>query len=98
MNALAPSTVSQLPVLFAESVVDSASKVLGEATGEALIRCIGDSKLKDPEMVYSRLDSFLLGGSETMKSAIIKAFRVKVHRLYKITVDVAKPAMYTTHR
>ena len=89
LHSLAPATLSQLPALFAESVVDSATRVLGETTGEALVRCIGDSKLKEPEMVYERLDSFLQGGSDDMKKAIVQAFKEKVHRLYQITMDVS---------
>ena len=88
LRELAPEALSQLPLLFAESVVASATQVLGEATGEALVRCIGDNRLKDPTEVYSRLDSFLMGGSDEMKEAIIQAFRSRVHRLYTLTVDV----------
>lgn len=89
LKALAPETLDQLPSLFAESVVASATKVLGETTGEAFIRCIGDGNLKDPSEVYDRLDSFLLGGSSEMKEAIVQAFRSRVHRLYKLTMQVA---------
>ncbi len=91
LHAIAPSTLSQLPVLFAESVVDSASKILGEATGEALLRYIGDSELRDPEAVYSRLNSFLRGGSDDMRRAIAKTFTSKVHTLYLITIEIAQP-------
>ena len=89
LHALAPRTLNQLPGLFAESVVDSSNKVLGEATGEAFIRCIGDKNLNDPDHVYERLESFLQGGSDEMKKAIIGAFRARVHRLYKLTMDVS---------
>ncbi len=89
MNVLAPESLSQLPRLFAESVVDAASKTLGESTGEAFIRCIGDSKLRDPDAVYSRLDSFLGSGSSDMKKAIVRTFSSKVHLLHKLTMQVA---------
>ncbi len=89
LRTLAPETLNQLPTLFAESVVASAARVLGETTGEAFIRCIGDNRLKEPLEVYSRLDSFLLGGSEEMKKAIVQAFRNRVHRLYRLTLEVA---------
>ena len=89
LREVAPEALKQLPELFAESVVDSAIKVLGEATGEALVRCIGDGRLRDPNEVYSRLEHFLLGGSEEMKDAIIEAFKARVHRVYKLTMEVA---------
>jgi hypothetical protein len=82
LNQVAPEILEQLPGLFAEAVVDSATKVLGAATGEALIRCIGDSRLRDPTQVYARLDSFLLGGSDEMKRSIEHEFRRRVHGLY----------------
>jgi hypothetical protein len=79
--------------LFAESVVDASSKVLGEATGEALVRCIGDNKLRDPEQVYASLNSFLQGGSDEMRRAIVQSFRVRVHRVYRVTMELAaRPA------
>ena len=90
LRTLAPTSLAQLPDLFAKSVVDSASKVLGEETSEALIRCIGDARLRDPDLVYSCLDSFLLGGSEGFKQAIRLTFATRVHRLYKLTLDLAK--------
>lgn len=89
IHEVAPEALRELPELFAESVVDSATRVLGEATGEALIRCIGDSRLKDPTEVYARLESFLMGGSDEMKNAIIAAFKSKVHRVYRLTMEVA---------
>ena len=89
LREVAPETLKQLPDLFAASVVDSAMKVLGEATGEALIRCIGDSRLKAPVEVYARRDSFLMGGSGEMKKAIVEAFRGRAHRVYKLTMEVA---------
>lgn len=90
LHAFAPATLSRLPEIFAESVVDSSSRILGESTGEAFVRCIGDSKLSDPEKVYSSLDTFLQGGSADMKRAILKAFAAKVHTLYKLTLDIAE--------
>jgi len=90
LNEMAPEALAQLPELFAEAVVDSATKVLGEATGEAFIRHIGDRRLKDPNEVYSRLDSFLKEGSDAMKEAIKAAFRHRVHQIYKLTVEVAE--------
>lgn len=89
LREVAPEALRDLPELFAESVVDSAAKVLGEATGEALVRCIGDGRLRDPTEVYSRLESFLMGGSDEMKQAIIATFKGKVHRIYRLTMEVA---------
>ena len=89
LHEVAPEALRQLPALFAESVVHSATKILGEATGEALVRRIGDSKLRDPIEVYSCLESFLMGGSDEVKDAIIAAFKGRVHRIYKLTMEVA---------
>ena len=89
LEQLAPHTLDQLPALFAESVVAVSTKVLGETTGEAFVRCIGDDKLRDPAEVYQRLDSFLLGGSGPIREAIMGEFRNRVHRLYRLTVQVA---------
>lgn len=89
LKELAPYTLNQLPALYAESVVFAATKVLGETTGEAFIRCIGDSMLRDPAEVCQKLDSFLLGGSGPIKEAITDEFRNRVHRLYRLTVQVA---------
>jgi hypothetical protein len=88
LHSLAPESVAQLPTLFAESVVRSCSSILGETSGEALIRRIGDKRLRSPEEVYERVDALLRGGSETLKKSIKGSFRTKVHRLYKITLDV----------
>ena len=93
LHSFAPEVLVQLPRLFAESVVDASSRVLGEATGEALLRCIGDDKLKDPEQVYASLDFFLQSGSDEMRKAIIRSFHTRVNGLYKITMDfAARPA------
>jgi len=88
LQEVAPGILDHLPRLFAEAVVDSATKVLGTATGEALIRRIGDRRLKDPAQVYSRLDSFLMGGSDEMKHSIDQEFRRRVHGLYKQAMGV----------
>jgi hypothetical protein len=90
LDSIAPSCMTQLPQLFAESVVDAAARILGDATGEALVRCIGDSKLKDPDAVYESLDTFLHSGSADVKKVIRRAFTSKVHNLYKVTLGVAK--------
>jgi hypothetical protein len=90
LQELAPQALARLPEIFAESVVDSATKILGESTGEALIRCIGDSKLRDPDRVYARLDDFLHDGSDEIRKAIAKMFASKVHLLYKLSLDLAR--------
>jgi hypothetical protein len=92
LREVAPEALEQLPELFGGAVVDSATRVLGAATGEALIRCIGDSNLKDPAQVYSRLDSFLMGGSGEMKHSIDQEFRRRVHALYRLAMGVAATA------
>jgi hypothetical protein len=101
LKTLSPETMAELPAIFAECVVDSASRILGEATGEALVRRIGDAKLRDPEAVYVSLDSFLQGGSGDMRGAIVQAFRTRVHGVYKLTMKVAQdswvPAMDVAH-
>ena len=93
LDSFAPEVLVQLPQLFAESVVDASSRVLGEATGEALLRCIGDARLRNPEQVYASLDSFLQSGSDEMRNAIIQSFHSRVNGLYRITMDLAaRPA------
>jgi len=92
LREVVPEALEHLPGLFAESVVDSAARVLGAATGEALVRFIGDSRLKDPAQVYSRLDSFLMGGSDEMKRSIDNEFRRRVHGLYRLAMGVAATA------
>lgn len=91
---MAPGSASQLPSLFAESVVKSCSSVLGESTGEALVRRIGDKKLGNPDEAYSRIDSLLLGGSDSLKRSIRASFRAKVHRLYRHAMTVQYPTQW----
>jgi hypothetical protein len=92
LHVLLPSLVEELSSLFSESVFTSVTSILGEDLGEALIRGIGDESLVDPAKTYERLDSLLQDGSEILKAAIREEFRVKVHRLYKMTMDMAPPA------
>jgi fructose/tagatose bisphosphate aldolase len=93
VNSLAPEMVARLPSLFSDSVVDSVTNILGESSGEALIRSIGEERLMSPEETYEKLDSVLHGGSEILKSAIREDFRVRVHRLYKMTLDMAPASL-----
>jgi hypothetical protein len=95
LHTLTPGLVEKIPSLFSESVVTSVMGILGENPGEALIRGIGDESLVDPTEAYERLDSLLQGGSEILKAAIREEFRVKVHRLYKMTMDMALPRFQT---
>jgi hypothetical protein len=44
-----------------------------------------------PEETYESLDSVLHDASETLKAAITEDFRVRVHRLYTMTMDMAPP-------
>jgi hypothetical protein len=88
LHSLAPESVAQLPTLFAESVVKSCSSVLGETSGEALVRRIGDRRIRRPDYAFSRIDSLLRGGSDTLKRSIKSSFRARVHRLYKITLGI----------
>jgi len=88
LHSLAPESVAQLPTLFAESVVKSCSSVLGETSGEAMVRRIGDQMIGSPDFAFHRIDSLLLGGSETLKRSIRSSFRARVHRLYKITMGI----------
>jgi hypothetical protein len=88
LHSLAPESVAQLHTLFADAVVKSCSSVLGDTSGEALIRRIGDERLRSPDEVYGRVDALLGGGSETLKNSIRSSFRSRVHRLYRITMSV----------
>jgi hypothetical protein len=94
LNMLAPEIVSQLPTLFAESVVKACSNSLGESSGEALVRRIGDRRLGIPGEAYGRIDSLLLGGSESLKKSIRTSFRMRVHRLYKSAIFANDPSQW----
>ena len=89
---LEPENVRQLPLLFADSVVESCTTIAGMSTGEALIRRIGDGMLQDPEEVYGRIDTLLQGGSSTLRKAIEQRFRSKVHRLYRVSINLESRA------
>jgi hypothetical protein len=86
--SVSPESLAQLPALFADSVVESCTSIAGASTGEALTRRIGDENLQCPEKVYSRIDTLLQGGSDTLKKAIQLRFCIKVHRLYKISMSL----------
>ena len=88
LYSLAPENMRQLPALFAESVVESCSTLAGASSGEALVRRIGDERLRSPEHAFRQIDALLGGGSDTLKKAIILRFRSKVHRLYKISMTL----------
>jgi len=88
LYSLTPENMKQLASLFAESVVESCSTMVGTSSGEALVRQIGDDGLRSPEHVYDRIDALLGGGSATLKRAIELRFRSKVHRLYKISMSL----------
>jgi hypothetical protein len=88
LHVLLPESVSQLPVLFAESVAKSCTGILGEGSGEALVRRIGDENLMDPDESCGRIDSFLTGGSGILKEAISRGFRMRVHRLYRMAMNL----------
>ena len=87
LNAMVPNLLQELPRIFADSVVGAITGIMGDVTGEALIRSIGEEKLKSPTKVYDSLDSTLLGGSSVLKAAILEEFRVKIHTMYKMTTD-----------
>ena len=93
LYSLAPSQAAQLPTLFADSVVKSCNRVLGDNSGEALVRRVGDHRLTDPAEVYSKIDSLLLGGAEALKKAIRRSFRADVHRLYMVTMELKAPVL-----
>ena len=84
---MAPENLKELSTLFANAVVESCTSLAGVSTGEALLRRIGDEKLHDPQEVYTRIDSLLHGGSETLKMTIEHKFRIKVHRLYRMSMN-----------
>ena len=88
LYSLAPENVRQLPTLFAESVVESCSTIVGASSGEALVRSIGDERLRSPEITFRRIDMVLGGGSQELKKAIKLRFRSKVHRLYRISMSL----------
>ena len=91
LNMMAPEMTSQLPTLFAETVVKSCYNVLGESSGEALVRRIGDDKLVNPDYAFRRIDLLLQGGSDSLKKAIRASFRTRVHRLYRTAVSANGP-------
>jgi len=93
VSSLAPDMIARLPSLFSDSVVDSVTNILGDGPGEALVRSIGEECLMSPEETYERLDSVFHAGSEILKSAIREDFRVRVHRLYMIALDIAPPIL-----
>lgn len=93
LHSLLPDMVARLPSLFSESVIDSMTSILGESSGEALIRRIGDESLLNPTEVYETLDSVFQDGSKILKAAIREEFRVKVHGLYKMIIDMAPPTL-----
>lgn len=89
VNSLSQGMVARLPSLFSDSVVDSVTNILGEGPGEALIRAIGEERLMSPEETYESLDSVFHGGSEILKAAVSEDFRVRVHRFYKMILEMA---------
>ena len=86
--SLAPDMITRLPLLFSDSVVDSVTDILGENSGEALVRSIGEKSLRSPEKTYESLDTLLHNGSEVIKAAIREDFRVRLHRLYIMILDL----------
>ena len=88
LHALLPESMSQLPPLFAESVSKSCASVLGEGPGEALVRRIGEENLLVPDRAFGRVDAFLSGGSDMLKEAIRQGFRERVHRLYRMAMNI----------
>jgi hypothetical protein len=95
LSLLLPDLSQRLPLLFADAALGTISKVLGESTGEALVRRIGDQYLGDPDQVYTGLDESLQGGAGFLKSAIQEDFRTKVHKLY-LTAGPMNPAVEAT--
>jgi hypothetical protein len=92
MDVLAPEVLARLPIIFGDSVMDSLMSILGEESGEALIRIVGDVRFMTPEEAYESLDEIFHSGSEILKAAIREELRVRVHRLYKETVGMAPPS------
>ncbi|HZW85440.1 MAG TPA: hypothetical protein VFE91_06025 [Nitrososphaerales archaeon] len=88
LNSLVPDLMEQLPAIFSESVINSVTSIMGDATGETLIRYIGEEKLRSPTKVYESLDTYLQGGAGVLKGAILEEFRVKIHKLFRMTVDL----------
>ena len=88
LYSLKPESVKQLSTLFANAVVESCTSLTGVSTGEALLRRIGDEKLHSPEKTYKQIDKLLHGGSESLKAAIEQRFRSKVHRLYRMSMNL----------
>ena len=88
LYGLSPESMNQLATLFSESVVESCSAVAGVSSGEALVRRIGDERLRDPESAFKRIDELLGGGSDTLKRVIDVRFRSKVRRLYRMSINL----------
>ena len=89
VDSLAPDMIALLPLLFSDSVVDSVINILGENSGEALLRNIGEESLRSPESTYESLDALFHNGSEVLKAAIREDFRVRLHRLCMMVLDLA---------
>jgi hypothetical protein len=85
---LAPEIASQLRSLFAQSVVESCWSVAGASAGEALVGKIGDRSLEDRQEVYERITALLRGGSSILMRAVDQRFRIKVHRLYRVSMGL----------
>ena len=95
LSLLLPDLNQRLPLLFADAALGTISKVLGESTGEALVRRIGDQYLGDPDQVYAGLDESLQSGAGFLKRAIQEDFRIKVHKLF-LTAGRMSPAVEAT--
>ena len=89
LRAVSPEALTSLPEIFAESVADSVTRVLGESQGAALLGRMRDGTLGDPDEVYASLGRLFHDGSDRMKRAIISTFSSRVHRLYAQSMDAA---------
>jgi len=96
LYSLAPESMKQLGTLFAESVVEACTAIAGASSGEALVRRIGDERLRDPEHAYNQIDALLGKGSDTVKKTIELRFRSKVRRFYRISMsfETRRPAAH----
>ena len=85
LQALAPDMAEDLHSLFKEAVTYSLVGILGANEARALVRQIAGTDLESPYAVFETLDSFLHGGSQTLRNAIVEEFRVNVHLLLEKT-------------
>ncbi len=93
LGVWAPELVEDLASVFKEALTDALANMLDESTAEALEVYLGKVNLGDPAIVFPALDSTLREGAKTVKEAVCREFRVKVHERYEMLVISQGPAL-----